>query len=613
MAASLTVAQEQPATTPLTGVELARIVQNGASARATALDIAQINRTVYVEDYGAVSDGTALTGTDNSAAFAAAFTAALHVKARNPSGRYWLKNVDIPAGRTLDMCGAIVQPAAGADYCFRVMDRSQLRNAEFRDSPNNSLKSTTLTVAAVAGDTSVTVANPALFYAGGLIVIVSDVDSGLTAGYGGPKLAVNHATVVSIVGSVVNLSEPLQYAAGTGKAALTSLGCVVVEGSTTAVQNLFITTVPLGMTVRSPIAGGGVGKVRITDVEMNTCLLGGIAELGSVSSATYGNIRGYLQSSLAGYVAAFGHKTDGSQAVTTKGGHHLTRCDWLNAQEAFDFQDSEYVSLTDCYADTGTGVGVRIGQGTNDVLISGQWAAFMGKGISVSGASARVYVFSCYTYSTSPAVPWGQSISLEVEDGCTDVYIDKNSWRRSQSMRATAGWDTIGNVTFAVAQEMLEDGTAGAPSRSWRLDPDTGWYRAASGEERFQSNGNTRFRVNDQGAGLPDGLNTTPALFWGGDIDTGLYYGSSQMRAAVSGNARFFWGDNDSGPIATPLRLPSVTLTTANGLSGLTAGQQIYISNGRKVGEGTGAGTGVVAYYSNAAWRRPSDDTAVAT
>ena len=37
-----------------------------------------------------------------------------------------------------------------------------------------------------------------------------------------------------------------------------------------------------------------------------------------------------------------------------------------------------------------------------------------------------------------------------------------------------------------------------------------------------------------------------------------------------------------------------------------------YASDGRKVGQGPGAGTGVPCYYSAGAWRRFSDDTAVA-
>lgn len=42
------------------------------------------------------------------------------------------------------------------------------------------------------------------------------------------------------------------------------------------------------------------------------------------------------------------------------------------------------------------------------------------------------------------------------------------------------------------------------------------------------------------------------------------------------------------------------------------AGSQTYASNGRKVGEGVGAGTGTSVYYDGTAWRRTGDDTTVA-
>lgn len=41
-------------------------------------------------------------------------------------------------------------------------------------------------------------------------------------------------------------------------------------------------------------------------------------------------------------------------------------------------------------------------------------------------------------------------------------------------------------------------------------------------------------------------------------------------------------------------------------------GRMAFVTNGRKTGEGVGAGTGVPAYYSAAAWRVFFDDTAVA-
>ena len=43
------------------------------------------------------------------------------------------------------------------------------------------------------------------------------------------------------------------------------------------------------------------------------------------------------------------------------------------------------------------------------------------------------------------------------------------------------------------------------------------------------------------------------------------------------------------------------------------AGRLRFVTNGRKVGEGVGLGTGVIAYDDGANWRRPSDDTVVAS
>lgn len=44
------------------------------------------------------------------------------------------------------------------------------------------------------------------------------------------------------------------------------------------------------------------------------------------------------------------------------------------------------------------------------------------------------------------------------------------------------------------------------------------------------------------------------------------------------------------------------------------AGRIRFVTDGRKVGEGPAAGTGVLAYDDGgASWRRPSDDTAILT
>lgn len=61
---------------------------------------------------------------------------------------------------------------------------------------------------------------------------------------------------------------------------------------------------------------------------------------------------------------------------------------------------------------------------------------------------------------------------------------------------------------------------------------------------------------------------------------------------------------------------PSGTLASAPlAANGARAGDQYFVTNGRKVGEGAGAGTGVMAYYNPAtnSWYSGASDTAVLT
>ncbi len=58
--------------------------------------------------------------------------------------------------------------------------------------------------------------------------------------------------------------------------------------------------------------------------------------------------------------------------------------------------------------------------------------------------------------------------------------------------------------------------------------------------------------------------------------------------------------------------VPAVTVATLPIIG--EAGRLRFVTDGRKVGEGPGAGTGVTVYDDGAAsWRRPSDDTVVLT
>jgi hypothetical protein len=55
----------------------------------------------------------------------------------------------------------------------------------------------------------------------------------------------------------------------------------------------------------------------------------------------------------------------------------------------------------------------------------------------------------------------------------------------------------------------------------------------------------------------------------------------------------------------------TLPVNTANSPSNVIDGQSAYVSNGRKVGETAGNGTGVPVYYSNGFWRVYSTDAPV--
>jgi hypothetical protein len=54
------------------------------------------------------------------------------------------------------------------------------------------------------------------------------------------------------------------------------------------------------------------------------------------------------------------------------------------------------------------------------------------------------------------------------------------------------------------------------------------------------------------------------------------------------------------------------TVATLPGVGSVYEGQMAFASDGRKIGEGPGVGTGVPVYYSGAAWRVLSTDNVVA-
>ena len=132
-----------------------------------------------------------------------------------------------------------------------------------------------------------------------------------------------------------------------------------------------------------------------------------------------------------------------------------------------------------------------------------------------------------------------------------------------------------------------------------------------------------QFKVNKNASG-----DTASLLFqtgYSGRAEAGLA-GSDHFQIKVSPDGSAWHQaidvDPNSGWIGVGTNAPATHLDVNGSLragsytvaalpAGVT-GAIAFASNGRKAGEGAGAGTGVLVVYSNGQWRRVSDDTQVA-
>lgn len=101
-----------------------------------------------------------------------------------------------------------------------------------------------------------------------------------------------------------------------------------------------------------------------------------------------------------------------------------------------------------------------------------------------------------------------------------------------------------------------------------------------------------------------------PAVADASDPTTGWSFSSQGLQGIVKGVEAFLITQTEFVN-RKPVRLPSYTVVTLP-TTGIGAGAVAYASNGRKVSEGAGSGTGVMVYFSSGQWRRFSDDSVVA-
>lgn len=103
--------------------------------------------------------------------------------------------------------------------------------------------------------------------------------------------------------------------------------------------------------------------------------------------------------------------------------------------------------------------------------------------------------------------------------------------------------------------------------------------------------------------------NTNPIILDSrGEADVWLGLGTYKMVLKDSVDALIWTVDN----ILSANNVSQLGSYTVATLPSAVDSQIAYATNGRKVGESAGNGTGVPVYYSSSAWRRFSDDSVVA-
>lgn len=163
-------------------------------------------------------------------------------------------------------------------------------------------------------------------------------------------------------------------------------------------------------------------------------------------------------------------------------------------------------------------------------------------------------------------------------------------------------------------------GTLGAPSYSFSANTGTGIALVSGGA--FGTNAGMSLGGNGNGywgAGVTPSNqsilvgNAGAVLAWVNGQPTAAAPDTSISRTAA---ASVGIGSGASGSTAGLLIAARVSVNgsafTVATLPAGVEGQISYATNGRKVGEGAGAGTGVPVYFSNGSWRVFSTDAAVA-
>lgn len=393
----------------------------------TARHVIQADLDVRPEWYGALADGT----TDDTAAFVAAQASGKNIRCTRGK-TYILKNFVLTT--TLDLNGAELRPAVGADWVVKVAAQdAHLVNGNVNDPSLRTLYATTTTASIASGlsGTPITfpVASTAKIAAGKLVAITQTNGSHWVV------------KVSGVSGLNVTTLDGIPIGAANGAVVETAHGLVITDQALNgSVRNISFPVCPIGLELLNTAAPAESHETTYSNIRFDAYYMCGIFRDVDVATAHFSNIVGFGHAGGGrGYLGYYGEGR--SPGIYPTGGNEHTDVNFELAEVGWKLMGCQLDDFLNCVGDTCSFYGWLMDQGCQKLRLNNMWAATIdgtgGIGIRIQGSCLGIFLGSnLYTRFNTTA-------DLSIASSC-QVYLDDTTWGESQ---VTAGGGTY-NQTF---------------------------------------------------------------------------------------------------------------------------------------------------------------------
>jgi len=169
---------------------------------------------------------------------------------------------------------------------------------------------------------------------------------------------------------------------------------------------------------------------------------------------------------------AIGFQHVGTGGTLGRGGHLLASVSSLESETAFQFTDSELVSLQNCIADSVSGAGYQItttgayalGVGSAKINFDNCFAGTCKVGYEVTGGALDIKISDASTYFQGVIPPWGGSNFFKTTGNyavARDIYLDSTSYLYLSGWKSDAYSNLIaGTISISESQGLFVGSTA---------------------------------------------------------------------------------------------------------------------------------------------------------